>query len=150
VGAYVATIIAFFSILFTQKYPKGLFDFVVNVNRWNTNVAAYYLLFRDEYPPFTWEPGKYPVTFEVDHQEEYGRWLPLIKWLLVIPNLIVFIIVLIVAYIAWIIAFLSILFTTRFPRGIFNFLVGVMRWSARLNAYVYLLTDAYPPFGTKP
>ncbi|MEX0801070.1 MAG: DUF4389 domain-containing protein [Dehalococcoidia bacterium] len=142
----VILFIAFFAILFTKKFPRGLFDFVVNVNRWNANVFAYYGLLRDEYPPFSWEPGQYPVTYEVDYPEELNRWLPLIKWLLIIPHLIVLLLVLLVAYVAWFIAFFAILFTGRFPRGLFDFIVGAIRWNYRVGAYLYLLRDEYPPF----
>ena len=142
----VILVIAFFTILFTKRFPRGLFDFVVNVNRWNANAFAYYGLLRDEYPPFSWEPGQYPVTYEVDYPEELNRWLPLIKWLLVIPHLIVLLFVFLVAYVAWFIAFFAILFTGRFPRGLFDFIVGVIRWNYRVGAYLYLLRDEYPPF----
>src|SRR3989304_8752615 len=87
--ANVILFIAFFAILFTRRFPRGLFDFVVNIYRWNANVSAYVGLLRDEYPPFSWEAGKYPVTYEVDYPEQLNRWLPLIKWLLAIPHYIV-------------------------------------------------------------
>ncbi len=145
-AAEVVTFIAFFAILFTKRYPRGLFDFVVNVNRWNANVLAYFGLFRDEYPPFSWEPGQYAVTYEVDYPEELNRWLPLIKWLLAIPHFIVLLFLFIAASVAWVIAWFAILFTGRFPRGLFDFIVGVLRWQYRVNAYAYLLRDEYPPF----
>ncbi len=138
--------IAFFAILFTKRYPRGLFDFVVNVNRWGANVSAYSGLLRDEYPPFSWEPGQYAVTYEVDYPEELSRWLPLIKWLLAIPHLIVLIALLIAVFFAYIIAWFAILFTKRFPRGLFDFIVGVNRWNYRVGAYTALLRDEYPPF----
>lgn len=138
-----------FAILFTKRFPRGLFDFVVNVNRWQANVNAYVGLMRDEYPPFSWEAGGYAVTLEIDYPEEMNRWLPLFKWLLVIPNLIVFVLFGIVAAVLWIVAWFAILFTGSMPRGIFNYLVGMQRWSTRINAYVYLLRDDYPPFGLK-
>lgn len=141
--------IAFFAILFTRRFPRGLFNFVVNWLRWQANVNAYAGLLRDEYPPFSWEPGKYPVTLELEYPDEMNRWLPLVKWLLVIPNLIVFLLFAIVALFLWVIAWFAILFTGSIPKGIFDYLVGIMRWSVRINAYVYLLTDAYPPFGLK-
>jgi hypothetical protein len=145
-AAEVVTFIAFFAILFTRRYPRGLFDFVVNVNRWSTNVLAYTGLFRDEYPPFSWEPGQYAVTYEVDYPEELNRWLPLIKWLLAIPHVIVLLFLFIAASVAWVIAWFAILFTGRFPRGLFDFIVGVLRWQYRVNAYAYLMRDEYPPF----
>lgn len=145
-AAEVIGLIAFFAILFTKRYPRGLFDFVVNVNRWNANVGAYAGLFRDEYPPFSWEPGKYAVTYEVDYPEGLNRWLPLIKWLLAVPHYIVLLFLFIGAFVAWVIAWFAILFTKRFPRGLFGFIVGVTRWQYRVNAYTGLLRDEYPPF----
>ncbi len=147
--ANIILLIAFFAILFTKRFPRGLFDFVVNIYRWNANLTAYTGLLRDEYPPFTWEPGKYPVTFEVEYREEFNRWLPLVKWLLAIPHYIALVFLTIVAAVLWIIAFFAILFTGRFPRGLFDFIVGVIRWDYRVNAYVYFLRDEYPPFSLK-
>ncbi len=149
IAAGVIQIIAFFAILFTKRYPRGLFDFVVNVNRWNANAMAYIMLFRDEYPPFSWDPGQYAVTYEVDYPEELNRWLPLIKGLLAIPHIIVLMFLFIGASVALIIAFFAILFTGRFPQGLFDFLVGVHRWSYRVNAYTGLLLDEYPPFSLR-
>jgi len=143
------TFIAFFAILFSQRYPRSLFDLVVNVNRWNANVAAYVGLFRDEYPPFSWERGLYPLTYEVDYPETLSRWLIFVKWLLAIPHVIVLSLLFILAYLLWFIAFLAILFTSRFPRGLFDFLVGVFRWNYRVSAYTNLLRDEYPPFSLK-
>ncbi len=145
----VITFIAFFAILFTKRYPRGLFDFVVNVYRWQANVGAYAGLLRDEYPPFSWEAAKYPVTYEVEYPESLSRWLIFVKWLLVLPNVIVLYLLLIVALFAWIIAWFAILFTGRFPRGLFDFIVGVTRWSLRVNVYANLLRDEYPPFSLK-
>ena len=148
--ANVITFIAFFAILFTGRYPRGLFDFVVNIYRWQENVFAYYGLFRDEYPPFSWEAGKYPVTFEVDYPESLSRWLIFVKWLLAIPHIIVLFFLYIVALVVWVIVWFAILFTGRFPRGLFDFLVGVSRWSLRVNSYaLLLLRDDYPPFSLR-
>ena len=141
--------IAFFAILFTKRYPQGLFDFVVNVNRWGANVGAYSGLLRDEYPPFSWEPDQYAVTYEVDYPEELNRWLPLIKWLLAIPHYIVLLFLFIAVYFVYIIAWFAILFTKRFPRGLFDFIVGVNRWNYRVGAYTGLLRDEYPPFSLR-
>ena len=99
IAAVVIGFVAFFAILFTKRYPQGLFDFVVNVNRWGANVGAYTGLFRDEYPPFSWEPGQYAATYEVDYPEELNRWLPLIKWLLAVRliEVILFVVVIFIA-----------------------------------------------------
>jgi hypothetical protein len=144
--AMLFTFIAFFAILFTKRYPQGLFNFVVGFYRWNANVGAYVYLLRDEYPPFTMDAGRYPVTFEVDYPESLSRWLIFVKWLLAIANMIVLSLVGIVAVVLWVVAWFAILFTGRIPRGIFGFLVGYTRWNYRLTAYLYLMTDKYPPF----
>jgi len=147
IASFVVGVIALFAILFTKRYPRGLFDFVVNVNRWSANVDAYVGFLRDEYPPFSLEPGQYAVTYEVDYPEELNRWLPLIKWwLLAIPHYIVLLFLGIAALFVWVIAFFAILFTKRYPRGLFDFTVGYTRWEYRVNAYAGLLTDEYPPF----
>ena len=150
IAAGVMGFIAFFAILFTKRYPRGLFDFVVNVNRWSANVDAYTGLLRDEYPPFSWEPGQYAVTYEVDYPEKLNRWLPLVKWwLLAIPHYILLFALGIAAFVVYIIAWFAILFTKRYPRGLFDFTVGYTRWEYRVNAYAGLLRDEYPPFSLK-
>lgn len=90
----------------------------------------------------------FPLTYNIQHQEEYSRFMPLVKWLLVLPNIFVFLFVILAAFFAWIGAFFAVIVTGRYPEGIFNFLVGVGRWAARLGAYFCLLTDKYPPFTT--
>jgi hypothetical protein len=144
--AGIAVLIGFFAILFTKKFPRGLFDFVVNSRRWNENNSAYVGLMRDEYPPFSWEPGLYPVEYDVAYPEEMNRWLPLVKWLLIIPHVIVLMVLWFAAAVVIFIAWFAILFTAKFPRGMFDFVVGVMRWSNRVYAYAYLIRDEYPPF----
>jgi len=145
----VIVLIAFFAILFTKKYPQGLFDFAAGFYRWNANVASYALLMRDEYPPFSWDAGIYPVTYEVSNPGELNRWLPLIKWLLAIPHYIALLVLGFIAFFVWIIAFFAILFTTRYPRGMFDFIVGYQRWTNRVAAYISLMRDEYPPFSLK-
>ncbi len=146
----VISLIAIIAIIFTKRYPRGLFDFAVGILRWQANVGAYVAMLRDEYPPFGWEPGNYPITFEVDYPENLGRFAPLYKWILAIPNLIVFFAVAIVAVVMWFIAWLAIIFTGKFPRGMFDFIVGTMRWQNRLYGYAfYMFTDEYPPFSMK-
>ena len=147
--ASVIHLIAFFAILFTTKYPQPLFEFVVNIYRWQANLYAYLGLMRDEYPPFSWEPGQYPVTFEIDYPQELNRWLPLVKWLLAVPHYVVLLFLGIAALAVWVIAFFAILFTATYPRGMFDFIVGVLRWGNRVNAYVYFMRDEYPPFSLK-
>jgi len=145
----VVTLIAVFAILFTAKYPEGLFKFAVGYRRWQLNAASYVLLLRDEYPPFTLDAGQYPAALEVDYPEQLNRFLPLIKWLLVIPNILVAAVVMIAALVVTVIAWFAILFTGKYPQGMFEFVVGALRWSERANGYAYLFTDKYPPFSLK-
>jgi hypothetical protein len=144
--AYLITFVAWLVIIITGNYPEGLFKFVVGVFRWSANVNAYILLMRDEYPPFTMEGGHYAVTFDVDYPERLSRWLIFVKWLFVIPNLIVLMVLVLAYEITLLIAWFAILITGRYPKGLFNFAVGVTRWNLRVTAYVYLLRDEYPPF----
>ena len=146
----LVTLVAFFAILFTAKYPEGLFKFAVGTRRWYANVCAYTFLLRDEYPPFSLDEGQYPVVLTVDRSETMNRFLPLIKWLLVIPSLIVVAVLLVVALFVTIIAWFAILFTGKYPEGMFRFVVGTLRWNERANLYAYLATDAYPPFSLDP
>jgi hypothetical protein len=147
IAMYVVNFIAFFAILFTKKYPEGLFRFAVGVDRWSYNVSVYTGLLRDEYPPFSMEGGAYPLAYDVEYPGEMSRWLIFIKWLLILPNAIVFLLVAIASYFTTFIAWFMILFTGSYPRGLFNFYVGVLRWGARINAYTGFMTDRYPPFG---
>ncbi len=150
IAAGAVRLIAFFAILFTKRYPRELFNFSVGVNRWQSNVMAYVLLMRDEYPPFSWEAGEYPVSYEVEYPQELSRWMIFVKWLLVIPHLIVLLFLMIGVYLALIVAWFSILFTKRYPEGLFRFVVGVGRWIQRVNAYANFMRDEYPPFSMKP
>jgi hypothetical protein len=149
--AGILVIVAFFAVLFTKKWPRGLFDFMLQIERWTMNTVVYALtLQRDEYPPFSGEAGEYPVRLEVDYDENLSRWLIFVKWLLIIPHLIVLVFLSIAAYVVVFIAFFAILFTGRFPRGMFDFVTGVLRWTIRVQAYAHwLMTDRYPPFSLK-
>jgi hypothetical protein len=148
--AQVITVIAWFAILFTGRYPKGMFDFVVGIYRWQYNMYAYVLLLRDEYPPFSLSAGQYPVTFDIEYPKKLSRWLIFVKWLLIIPHLIVILLLGIVYMITLVIAWFAILFTGRYPKGMFDFAVGLLRWGARINAYFLLMRDEYPPFSLAP
>ena len=94
-------------------------------------------------------PGGYPVRFDIEYPEQLSRWLIFVKWLLAIPHFIVLMFLYIAAFVAWFIAWLAVLFTGRFPRGLFDFIVGVVRWNYRVNAYTNLLRDDYPPFSLR-
>jgi hypothetical protein len=145
--AGVVTFLCWFSILFTASYPRGLFELVVSFNRWSANVFAYVTLMRDEYPPFSGEPGRYAVTYEADHPYRLRRELLFFKWLFAIPHqvalyLLGVLAVLLVLPIAW----LSILVMGRYPRPLFRYMRGLMRWYWRVNAYSSLMRDEFPPF----
>jgi hypothetical protein len=148
--AQAITVIAWFAILFTGRYPKGMFVFVVGIYRWYYNVLAYAALLRDDYPPFSLSAGQYPLTFDVEYSERLSRLLIFFKWLLIIPHLIVLVLLGIVYWITLVIAWFAILFTARYPKGLFNFGVGLLRWGARINAYYMLMRDDYPPFSLAP
>ena len=138
---------ALLMILFRQKYPRWWFDWNVQVSRFAARVGAYFLLLRDEYPSTDEEQV---VHLEIDYpdvERDLNRWLPLVKWLLAIPHAIVLIVLFVVVFVLVVIAWFAILFTGRYPRGIFDFVVGTVRWFQRVNGYAFLLvTDRYPPF----
>ena len=149
--AGILWIISFFTILFTKRILPGVYNFTVMVHRYEWRVMSYLLWFRESYPPFEFElvtqdPGDDPAKLTVGEQPELNRWLPLVKWLLIIPQLFVLFFVGIAFYVVWIIAFFAVIFTGRWPEGMRNFAIGVMRWGMRVSLYTYLLTDVYPPF----
>jgi hypothetical protein len=148
IGALFAIVISFFAVLFTGRYPKGLFDFVVGVHRWGLRVGAYLLLMVDPYPPFSLDDDpSYPVRFNIDYPEQgVNRWRPLVHWLLVIPYAIVAYLIMYLLNILVFFAFFTILFAKKFPEGMFNIVRVALRWTARANAYEYWLVTKYPPF----
>ena len=131
-------------ILFRRKYPRWWFDWNLELTRFTTRVNAYALLLRDEYPSTDEEQA---VHLEFDYPDDLNRWLPLVKWLLALPHYIVLSVLGVIALVATAIAWLAILFTGRYPFKLFNFVLGVGRWTLRVEAYAFLLiTDRYPPF----
>ena len=153
---FVVGIIAFFGILFTGRYPRGLYDIVMGYYRWSVRVDAYGSFMTDRYPPFSaGEEADYPVTVDIDYAERLHKGHAVLKfllgWLYVgIPHGICLIVYGIAAFVALIIAFFAVLFTRRFPRGLFDFIVGLNRWSIRVSAYLGLMRDEYPPFHNRP
>jgi hypothetical protein len=147
IGAFFAIVIAWFAVLITGRYPRGLFDFVVGVNRWTIRVTAYVYLMVDPYPPFSLESDpNYPVRLEVDYPERVERWRPLVAWILAIPYLIIAGILVYIGYILAFFAFFTILFAKSFPKGMFDILLVALRWQARGNAYALWLVTRYPPW----
>ena len=137
-------------ILFRKKYPKWWFDWLLAYNRFNYRIGAYLALLRDEYPSTDEEQAVHLNLIYPDAQNELGRGWPLIKWLLAFPHYIVLFFLYIVAFVCVFFAWFAILFTGRYPKGLFDFVVGVGRWTLRVYAYAALLiTDKYPPFSLR-
>ena len=143
-GLWTATLLM---ILFRKKYPRWWFDWELELNRFGARFGAYVLLLRDEYPSTDEEQSVHLDIAYPDVEGQLNRFMPLVKWLLAIPHYIVLAILWVMVMILTIIAWFIILITGRYPRSMFNFVVGVGRWSYRVMAYMLLLTtDRYPPF----
>lgn len=133
-------------IVFRQKYPRWWFDFNFELLKFSTRVSAYFGLLTDKYPSTDEEQGVH-LSLEYPDAKQLNRWLPLIKWLLALPHYIVLLLLFVVAIVLLILGWFAILFTGKFPRGFHDFLVGVNRWTIRVEAYALILTtDKYPPF----
>jgi hypothetical protein len=165
----VVTLVAFFAILFTGRYPRGLFEFNVGVLRWSWRVCfySYSALGTDKYPPFTLEDvADYPARVEVAYPQSLSRGLVLVKWwLLALPHYLVVAVFAGGAWASWsgvgmwgdatsggliglLVLFvgLALLFTGSYPRSLYDFVMGMNRWCFRVLAYSTLMTDTYPPF----
>src|ERR1051325_10167013 len=138
-------------IVFREKYPRWWYDWNLELTRFSNRVGVYLALMDDQYPSTDEQQS---VTLELpypDVERDLNRWLPLVKWLLAIPHYIVLVFLFIGAFVAVIIAWFVILFTGRYPRGIFDYVEGVLRWGNRVSGYAFLLvTDQYPPFRLSP
>ena len=138
---------ALLMLLFRRKYPRWWFNWNLELLRFSSRVSAYIVLLRDEYPSTDEEQA---VRLDIDYpdaQQDLNRWLPLVKWFLAIPHYIILIPLSIVALLCLIGAWFAILFTGRYPRDLFNLIVGFSRWWLRVIAYAFILvTDQYPPF----
>jgi Domain of unknown function (DUF4389) len=146
-GLWLATMLL---IVFRERYPRWWFDFARELTRFGARVGAYVLLLTDLYPSTEDEQA---VHLEIDYpdvKQDLNRWLPLVKWLLAIPHYIVLAFLAIGAFFAVVIAWFAILFTGRYPRALFDYVVGVGRWGLRVVGYAFLLvTDRYPPFSLR-
>jgi hypothetical protein len=138
-------------ILFRQKYPRWWFDWNLELQRFTNRVGIYLALMDDRYPATDQQQAVHLDYVYPDAARDLNRWLPLVKWLLAIPHYIVLFFLWIAAIVVVIIAWFAILFTGRYPRGMFDFVQGVIRWGARVVAYAFVLvTDRYPPFSLAP
>jgi hypothetical protein len=146
-GLFVATALM---IAIRVRYPRWWFDFARELTRFGARVGSYLALLTDRYPSTVEEQS---VHLEIDYpdvERDLNRWLPLVKWLLAIPHYVVLFFLIIGAVMAIVIAWFAILITGRYPKPLFDYVVGVGRWSLRVNAYAFLLvTDRYPPFSLK-
>lgn len=150
----ILVFIAWFAILFTGAIPRGMFDVMAMVHRYQWRVATYYLFMRESYPPFEFDaraddPATDPARYEIEYPERLSRLLIFVKWLAAIPHYIALLFVGIAAFFAVVVAWFAVLITGRWPEGLRRFVIGVTRWGARVNAYAYLMTDQYPPFALR-
>jgi hypothetical protein len=150
-GAAIVFFPALLMIVFRQKYPRWWFDWNLELMRFENRVGVYLGLLDDKYPS-TDEQQSVKLDFPYpDAKQGLNRWLPLVKWFLAIPHFIVLFFLTIAAIVCVIIAWFAIIFTGRYPRGLFDFVVGVIRWANRVTAYAFVLvTDKYPPFRLSP
>ncbi len=150
-GAGVVTVATLLMIVFRQKYPRWWFDWNLELLRFTNRVTAYFLLLDDRYPS-TDEQQSVHLDFPYpDARQGLNRWLPLVKWLLAIPHYVALFFLSIATLVVYVISWFAILFTGHYPRGLFTFVEGVLRWSNRVTGYAFtLVTDRYPPFRLAP
>jgi hypothetical protein len=148
----VLTLISFFTVLFTERIPRPLFDMIATTYRYEWRALSYALFLHEDYPPFDFKPaaednGAEPHTaLTITYPEHLNRWKPLYKWFLAIPQYFVMLALAIAALFVVIASFFAVVFTGNYPQAMRDFLVGVYRYGLRVQAYVGLLTDTYPPF----
>ncbi len=146
-GLWLATMLM---IVFRLQYPRWWFDFARELTRFEARVGAYLALLTDRYPSTVEEQSVHLEIEYPDVERDLNRWLPLVKWLLAIPHYLVLAVLWLAAIAAVVMAWFAILFTGRYPRGVFDYVVGVARWTLRVGAYAFLLvTDQYPSFSLK-
>jgi hypothetical protein len=150
-GAGLLMIPPLLMILFREKYPRWWYDWNLQLMRFSNRVGVYIALMDDRYPSTDEEQSVHLELPYPDVSQDLNRWLPLVKWLLAIPHYIALFFLYIAVFFVLIVAWFAILFTGRYPRGLFDFVEGVARWQNRVVAYaIVLVTDNYPPFRLQP
>ena len=148
----VLVLISLFSVLFTKRIPRSLFDMIAMTYRYEWRATSYALFMHEDYPPFDFElssedDGVEPhTTLRLSYPDELERWKPLYKWFLAIPQYVVLVGLFIAGCLGVVAGFFAVVFTGEYPQGIRDFLVNAYRYALRVEAYVGLLTDRYPPF----
>jgi hypothetical protein len=151
IAMQVVWLISFFTVLFTESVPEGLFQFQVMVHRYQLRTYSYAFFMRESYPPFDFttserDPGNDVLGLSIERPVKVNRWLPLVKWLLAIPHYIVLMVYGIGVLGVVIITFFAVLFTGTYPRGMRDYVVKVFRYGAKIQAYITFLRDEYPSF----
>lgn len=147
IGLFAATATM---IIVRKKYPRWWFDFSLELHRFSARVMSYLFLLTDKYPSTTEKQAVHLEFTYPNVEKDLNRWLPIVKWFLAIPHYFVVFALMIAAFFCTVVAWFAILFTGKYPKGLFEFVVGVGRWSTRVEAYAFMLvTDKYPPFSLK-
>ncbi|MET0158451.1 MAG: DUF4389 domain-containing protein [Acidimicrobiales bacterium] len=147
----IVAFVAFFTVVFTKRIPDGMFRFMSMCLRVSWRSSSYHYFMREPYPEWDFtsasaDPGGDPATVSIDEPGELNRWLPFVKWLLAIPHYVVLFFLFIGLSFVVLIGFFAVLFTGRWPEGLREYVVGVHRWGLRVVAYIFYMTDDYPPF----
>jgi len=148
----VLTLISLFTVLFTETIPRPLFDMIATTYRYEWRAFSYALFLHDDYPPFDFQPastddGVEPHTsLAIAYPEHLNRWKPLYKWLLAVPHYVVVVVLAVGAVFAALASLVAVVATGEYPDGLRDYLVAVYRYTLRVEAYIGLLTDTYPPF----
>jgi len=151
----VLTLISLFTVVFTKQIPRPLFDAIAMTYRYEWRALSYALFLHEDYPPFDFQPaamddGAEPhTTLSLTYPEQLNRWAPLYKWFLAIPHYVVVLALAVAAVCAMVVGFFAVVFTGEFPLGPRDFIVHAYRYGLRVQAYVGLLTDQYPPFSLR-
>jgi hypothetical protein len=146
-AGFFAWVGAFWAILFTGKYPEGIFNFLAGVQRWSTRVNGYSYLMTEQYPPFSLGEDPYPIRARFQYPAAgIARWRVLLHGIMAIPHFFVLWLLGFALWVAVFVAAVAIVFTREYPQGVFDFVLGVMRWQVRVSGYLMWMTEEYPPF----